>query len=72
MNQKLWGEVAPDAIATREQRNSNHSAVAEFKVKLSKVKDRLHTASARAIAQERHEYMENFFTRLELEVRGEK
>ncbi|MBI3915026.1 MAG: HD domain-containing protein [Chloroflexi bacterium] len=71
LNQRLWSDVAADAVATRDQHNSNHSAVAEFKVKLSKVKDRLHTASARKIAEERHAFMQEFFERLEREVRGE-
>jgi uncharacterized protein len=71
LNQPLWSPVAPDAVATRNQRNSNHSAVAEFVVKLSKVRERMFTASARKIADERHVYMANFFARLEREVRGE-
>jgi len=71
LNQRLWSEVAPDALATRQQRNSNHSAYAEFVVKLSKVRDRLFTASARQIAQERHAYMVDFFARLEKEIHGE-
>ncbi len=71
LNQRLWGDVAPDAVATRDQRNSDHTAYAEFKVKLSKIKDRLHTASARRMAEERHAYMEGFFERLGREVKGE-
>ncbi|CAG0944317.1 2-amino-1-hydroxyethylphosphonate dioxygenase (glycine-forming) [Anaerolineae bacterium] len=71
LNQRVWGEVAPDAIATRDQHNSDHTPVAEFAVKLSKVRERLHTRTARAIADERHAYMTDFFARLEREVRGE-
>lgn len=71
LNQRVWGEVAPDAIATRDQHNSDHTPVAEFAVKLSKVRERLHTRTARAIADERHAYMADFFARLEREVRGE-
>jgi uncharacterized protein len=71
LNQRLWSEVSPDALATRQQRHSNHSAYAEFVVKLSKVRDRLFTASARQIAQERHAYMADFFARLEKEIHGE-
>ena len=71
LNQRVWGEVAPDAVATREQHNSDHTPVAEFAVKLSKVRERLHTRTARAIADERHAYMADFFARLEREVRGE-
>jgi uncharacterized protein len=71
LNQRLWSEVAPDALATREQRNSDHSAYAEFVVKLSKVRERLFTASARRIAEERHKYMADFFARLGKEIAGE-
>ncbi len=71
LNQRLWGEAAPDAVATRDQHNSNHTAVAEFAVKLSKVRERVHTPTARRIADERHAFMADFFARLEREVRGE-
>jgi uncharacterized protein len=71
LNQRLWSAVAPDAVATREQHNSNHTAAAEFAVKLSKVRERIFTASARRIAEDRHAFMTEFFARLEREVRGE-
>ena len=71
LNQRLWSDVAPDAVATRDQHNSNHTAVAEFVVKLSKVRERVHTAAARQIADERHAYMAAFFERLGREVKGE-
>lgn len=71
LNQHLWSEVAPDAMATRQQRNSNHSAYAEFVVKLSKVRERLFTATARKIADDRHAYMSEFFGRLEKEIKGD-
>jgi uncharacterized protein len=71
LNQRMWSEVSPGAMATRDQRNSDHSAYAEFVVKLSKVRERLFTASARKIAEERHAYMANFFARLEQEIKGE-
>jgi uncharacterized protein len=71
LNQRLWSPVAPDAVATREQRNSDHTPVAEFVVKLSQLRERMYTATARQIAEERHAYMVDFFARLEREVRGE-
>jgi len=71
LNQRLWSEVLPDAMATRNQRNSDHSAYAEFVVKLSKVRERLYTDTARKIAEERHAFMTDFFARLELEIKGE-
>jgi len=72
LNQRLWSASAPDAVATREQHNSNHTAAAEFVVKLSKVRERIFTATARQIAEERHAFMTEFFARLEREVRGEQ
>lgn len=71
LNQRLWSEVAPNQVATRDQHNAKHSPVAEFAVKLSQVRERMHTAAAREIAQERHAFMTEFFARLEREVRGE-
>jgi uncharacterized protein len=71
LNQRLWSAVSPDAMATRHQRNSDHSAYAEFVVKLSQVRERLFTPTARKIADERHAYMADFFTRLEKEIKGE-
>ncbi|MEW5717654.1 MAG: HD domain-containing protein [Chloroflexota bacterium] len=71
LNQRLWSEVAPNAVATREQHNSSHTAAAEFVVKLSKVRERIFTATARQIAEERHAFMAEFFARLEREVKGE-
>jgi uncharacterized protein len=71
LNQRLWSEVSSDAVATRDQHNANHTAVAEFAVKLSKVRERVHTAAARQIADARHAYMVEFFARLEREVKGE-
>ena len=49
-----------------------HSAYHEFLFKLSKVKDRMHTPTARALAEARHEYLRAFFEQLAAEVRGER
>lgn len=72
LKQRLWSEPREDSIATRDQHgNSNHTPVAEFMVKLRHVHTRIYTATARKIAQERHEYMSQFFERLGREMRGE-
>jgi uncharacterized protein len=47
-----------------------HTAYHEFCFKLSKLKRRLFTASARSIAEDRHLYMENYFKRLQEELSG--
>jgi uncharacterized protein len=59
---RLW--AAPDA--------DEHTAMKEFAVKLSKIKGTLLTESARAIAEERHAFMVEFFERMAAEVTGEK
>jgi uncharacterized protein len=71
LNQRLWSEVPSDAVATRNQRNAEHTAVAEFVVKLSKIRERVYTQTAHQIAEERHAFMTDFFERLEQEVKGE-
>jgi uncharacterized protein len=52
--------------------DGEHTALKEFTVKLSKVKDTLFTRTARAIAGERHAFMAEFFERMAAEVAGEK
>jgi uncharacterized protein len=47
-----------------------HSAYHEYLFKLRKVKDRLHTKSARQIAEERDTYLHEYFTRLQDEIHG--
>lgn len=48
-----------------------HTAYTEFEVKLRKLKDHLFTQTARALAEERHAFMAEFFDRLAREVSGE-
>lgn len=57
------GETLPD---------EPHSSYHEFLFKLSKVKERMFTESGRAIAEERHSYLVNFYQQLQAEVRGER
>ena len=49
-----------------------HSAYHEYLFKLVRLKDRLYTASARSLAEERHRWMVEFFERLTEEVEGER
>jgi uncharacterized protein len=60
--QRLWSDGADSA---------SYSPSQEFAVKLVRLKETLFTATARAIAEERHAFMVAFFERLEAEVRGE-
>jgi len=48
-----------------------HSAYHEHLFKLRKVRDRLFTTSAKAIAAQRHDFIEAFFSKLSSEFRGE-
>jgi len=48
-----------------------HTPYHEFLFKLARIQDRLHTATARALAAERHNYLAAYFERLAREVAGE-
>jgi len=67
--QRLWGEVAEGYVETRDTRRE-HTPVHEFQFKLRRIKDRLLTASGRALAEERHAFMVAFYERLDQEVHG--
>jgi uncharacterized protein len=67
--QRLWAEVAGDYEETEDNRD-RHTPVHEYQMKLVKIKERLLTKSARAIAQGRHDFMVIYFERLEREVCG--
>jgi uncharacterized protein len=54
-----------------EEPGEQHSSYHEFLFKLSKVKDLMHTPLARQLAEERHQYLADFFSRLAAEMRGE-
>ncbi len=49
-----------------------HSAYHEYIFKLCKIKERLFTATARRLAEERDAYLAEFFVQLGAEVKGEK
>lgn len=71
--QKLWGDVPADYADPMDGRVADpaqHTSVHEFHVKLKKIKDRMFTATGRAIAAERHAYMVGFYEQLDREVKG--
>lgn len=71
--QKLWGQAPPDyaeAPPGAEADPRRHTAVHEFHVKLSKIKDRLFTSTGQQIAAERHVFMVRFYEQLDREVNG--
>jgi uncharacterized protein len=65
--QKLWGEVPPGYPGGGPDHTPHH----EFVYKLSRIPDRLYTATGQAIARERAAFMRDYFGRLAREVTGE-
>lgn len=72
LGQRLWREVPEDASAEKNPLTADHSPPIEFEVKLKRVKEGLYTETAKAIAEERHRFMAEFFARLEEEVEGRR
>ena len=70
--QRLWAPMADVDLARWEANGDDaaHTPVHEFVVKLSRIQERLYTDAGRAIALERHRYMETFYHRLDAEVQG--
>lgn len=68
--QRLW---APISIARAEgNAATDYTPVHEFVFKLSRLEETLTTQTGRAIARERHAFMESFFEQLEAEVEGRR
>ena len=55
----------------RTEPGEAHSAYHEYLFKLRRIKERLFTSSGRAIAEERHRFMREYFERLSAELNGE-
>lgn len=73
VNQPIYAEPSPRFMETGEKEPGEpHSSYHEYLFKLSKIKDRLYTSTAREIAEERHQFMNEYFDRLAAEERGEK
>lgn len=58
-------------IENTKEYSKDDTAFREFSVKLRKVKDSMFTREGKRIAEERHNFMINFFDRLEQEIKGE-
>ncbi len=69
-----WREIAALGVAMPPNRaaGSGYTPSHEFVYKLDRIPERLYTATARAIAEERQRFMRMFFDRLDLEMAGEK
>ncbi len=67
----VYAEPSRRFIETGEKEPGEpHSSYHEFIFKLSKIKDRLFTETARAIAVERHTYIAEYYERLQAEIAG--
>lgn len=72
VGQPVYVEPSQHFLSTGEKEPGEpHSSYHEYLFKLCHIKDRLFTPAARAIAEERHRFMAEFFTRLAAEERGE-
>lgn len=73
VGQPVYVEPSQQFLRSGEKETGEqHSSYHEYLFKLSRIKDRLYTPSARRLAEERHRFLEDFFTRLAAEMRGEK
>ncbi|RME45552.1 MAG: HD domain-containing protein [Caldilineae bacterium] len=61
-NQPLWAE----------DESGLHSPWQEYRRKLVKIRDKLLTEAGRRLAQQRHDFMVQFFAQLQAEIRGER
>ena len=74
-SQRLWAPRDTIDLARWQESGDDpteHTAVHEFVVKLSRIKTRLYTETGRVIAEDRHRFMVDFFQRLDAEVLGER
>jgi uncharacterized protein len=73
VGQPIYAQPSPRFLERGEKEPGEpHSSYHEYLFKLKKIKDRLFTPTARAIAEHRHRFMAEFFERLAAEERGER
>jgi len=66
---RLHNESDVDILACKPY-SKEDTAYREFKFKMSKIKDRMLTPEGKRLAEERHDFMEVYFERLERETKG--
>jgi uncharacterized protein len=69
MGAKLHNESDVEILDCKPY-SKEDTAYREFKFKMSKIKDRMLTPEGKRLAEERHDFMEVFFERLERETKG--
>ena len=73
VNQPIYSQPSQRFMESGEKEPGEpHSSYHEYIFKLSKIKDRLFTKTARALAEDRHQFMDEYFERLAAEERGER
>lgn len=71
--QPIYAEPSAHFLKTgKTEPGEPHSSYHEYLFKLRRVKDRLTTFSAKAIAEERHLFLESFYAQLAAEVQGQR
>ena len=70
LGSRLWGVVDDDYHEKDAHSPQDHTPVHEYVYKLARLKDQMHTPAARQIAAGRHDFMVQFFQRLDKEVAG--
>jgi len=70
-NQMLISDFEHDYDSDLHVDHSNHSPIKEYKVKLSKIRDKMLTDEGRRIAIDRDGFMKDYFERLKRECEGE-
>jgi uncharacterized protein len=68
VNENVRGEKAEVGLKDA----SKHTPNLEYELKFKHIPKRLYTQKAKEIAEERLQFMENFFETLKMEIRGEK
>jgi uncharacterized protein len=73
VNQPIFTEPSTQFQETgKTEPGESHSSYHEYLFKLSKIKDRLFTQTAKSLAADRHKFMVQYFSYLAAEERGEK
>ncbi len=68
--QRLW--APPEVARAQGDGTPDHTPVHEFLFKLSRLREVMTTPTGRALAEERHAFMVQFFARLEAEIHDER
>ena len=76
-HQKIYSELPPDIIEPVDpltvrtlRRSPDYSPSIEFRLLFGTLPERMPTTTGRILAQERYDYMTNFFHRLQQEIKG--